>query len=340
MSLQIPETAASPEGGYYDRPSDYTDALDAALKLLGELESSSEWEELPEREEVELAKIVNADDPSGVPITRGTTIVEGVTPLELTGVTQLPGMRKKWDPRLEEGYPIRRFSQSSFQIYSVMKSPSYFIWARDIVAVQESYWNDARDKMQLIQVSVTDDERLPEDGSYQKSRTRATVELSAWTAEKHENGTKLSYVVKVLLNGAIPSAVVSSIAQETPMCVGRVRDVYYEEGHAPIELSTKNSTLVKQDFTSTAVTQTFNDSDGEKVWIGEYVSNGEQDEITILYDSKRMYAGGVTATIGSKEGNDVSSVKANVDEANSVVKVDVQGLEKGKTFEVTIEPSA
>lgn len=337
MSLQIPEKAVQPEGTYFERPADYTAALDEALKLLNELESSSEWDDLPKREDVQLAKITNADDPSGVPITRGSTIVEGATPLDITGVIQLPGMRKKWDPRLDEGHAVRRFSQSSFQVYSVMKSPSYFIWARDICAVQESYWNEAGDKMQLIQVSVTDDENLPEDGSYQKSRTRATVELSGWQAEKVEQGTKLTYVVKVLLNGSIPSAVVSSLAQETPMCVGRVRDVFYEVGHVPLELTTKNSDKVSSDFKTTAVTQSFDDEDGEKKWTGEYVSAGP-DEFEILYDSKRMYVGGVNVSIQSKEGNDVSGVKVTTDEASSTVKVQVESLEKGKSFEVVIEP--
>lgn len=77
------------------------------------------------------------------------------------------------------------------------KSPSYFIWARDICAVQESWWTPEADSVTIIQVSVKDDERLPEDGSYQKSRTRATVELSAWQATKVEEGVKLTYVVKV-----------------------------------------------------------------------------------------------------------------------------------------------
>lgn len=51
--------------------------------------------------------------------------------------------------------------------------------------------------MTIIQVTVTDEDRLPEDGSYQKSRTRATVDLSAWTAKKVERGVELTYVVKV-----------------------------------------------------------------------------------------------------------------------------------------------
>lgn len=91
MSLQIPDSAAGPGGTYFDRPEDYTKALDDARKLLKELETSTEWESMPEKDDVELSKIVDADDASGIPITRGKTIVEGVTPKQMMGVLQLPG---------------------------------------------------------------------------------------------------------------------------------------------------------------------------------------------------------------------------------------------------------
>lgn len=65
------------------------------------------------------------------------------------------------------------------------------------------------------------------------------------------------------------------------------------------------------------------------------------DTFTILYDKNRMYIGGVKAAATSKEGNDVSAVDVTVDEASSVVKVTVgDDLEKGKTFEIVIEPAA
>lgn len=63
--------------------------------------------------------------------------------------------------------------------------------------MQESYWSPKADSVTILQVSVKDEERLPEDGSYQKSRTRATVELSAWEAKKVDKGTQLTYTVKV-----------------------------------------------------------------------------------------------------------------------------------------------
>lgn len=55
------------------------------------------------------------------------------------------------------------------------------------------------------------------------------------------------------------------------MCVGRVRDVFYESGHAPIELTPTNAPeLVKEQPKTIAVTQTFEDGSGEKTWTGEY----------------------------------------------------------------------
>ncbi|UZJ53409.1 hypothetical protein CBS101457_002729 [Exobasidium rhododendri] len=337
MSLQIPETPAGPNGTYFDRPSDYTDALEEARKLLKELETSSDWESMPEKEEVELSKIVDPENTSDIPITRGTTIVEGATPQQMMGVIQLPGMRKKWDPRLESGVPIARYSPSSYELYSVMKSPSYFIWARDICAVQESWWTPDADSVTIIQVTVKDEERLPEAGSYQKSRTRATVELSAWTATKVDEGVKLMYVVKVHLNGSIPTSVVQMISLETPMCVGRVRDTFYEIGHVPIDLSSQNKPGTP-DMKTISISQVFEDDKGEKRWTGEYASAGA-DKFSILFDKARMYSSGVQATVESRDGSDVAGITTSVDEAESIVKVEVsEGVKAGATFEIVLTP--
>lgn len=149
------------------------------------------------------------------------------------------------------------------------KSPSYFIWARDICAVQESWWSPEADEVTIIQVSVSDEEHLPVDGSYQKSRTRATVELSAWQVKKVDNGVKLTYVVKVHLNGQIPTSVVQMIALETPMCVGRVRDTYYDIGHVPFDFTPSNKPGTAE-MKTVSVSQTFEDDNGEKTWTGEY----------------------------------------------------------------------
>lgn len=185
---------------------------------------------------------------------------------------------------------------------------------------------------------MQDEERLPEDGSYAKSRTRATVELSAWTAKKVENGTELSYVVKVHLNGSIPTSVVQMISLETPMCVGRVRDTYYEIGHVPLDI-TPHQKPGTPEMKTISVSQTFEDDSGEKKWVGEYVSAGT-DSFSIFYDKERMYSGGVNVAVESKQGSDVSAIKTTVDEAESIIKVEIpESVKQGTYFEIITTPS-
>lgn len=96
---------------------------------------------------------------------------------------------------------VQRYSPQSYLFYSVMKSPSYFIWARDICGVQENRTSADGSLITVLQTSVDNEEFIPDAGSYAKSRTRATVELSGWKFEKKGEDTELTYVVKILLNG-------------------------------------------------------------------------------------------------------------------------------------------
>lgn len=192
--------------------------------------------------------------------------------------------------------------------------------------------------MTIIQVTVSDEERLPEDGSYQKSRTRATVDLSAWTAKKVEKGVELTYVVKVQLNGSIPTSVVQMIAVETPMCVGRVRDTYYDIGHVPLDLSPAN-TPGTAEMKTVSISQVFEDDSGEKKWIGEYAAAGAET-FSIFYDKERMYSAGVQANVESKDGDDTTGITATVDEANSLIKVEVaDSVKQGSLFEIVTTPA-
>lgn len=45
--------------------------------------------------------------------------------------------------------------------------------------------------------------------------------------------TRVTYVVQVALNGSIPSMLASAVANETPLCVARARDVYYKRTFPP-----------------------------------------------------------------------------------------------------------
>lgn len=82
-----------------------------------------------------------------------------------------------------------------------MKSPSYFIWARDICGIQENRTSADGSLITVLQTSVDNEEFIPDAGSYAKSRTRATVELSGWKFEKKGEDTELTYIVKIFLNG-------------------------------------------------------------------------------------------------------------------------------------------
>lgn len=122
------------------------------------------------------------------------------------------------------------------------------------------------------------------------------------------------------------------------MCVGRVRDTYYEIGHVPLDLSPQN-TPGTPEMKTVSISQTFEDDSGEKKWIGEYAAAGA-DSFSIFYDKERMYSGGVQAEVESKDGEDTAGITTSVDEAQSVIKVEVaDSVKQGLTFEIVITPS-
>lgn len=209
-----------------------------------------------------------------------------------------------------------------------MKSPSYFIWARDIVGVQENFYANNGDEITVIQTSVDDDDNLPDAGSYQKSRTRATVEVSGWRILKKGNDTELTYVVKVHLNGSIPTSVVSMIATETPMCCGRVRDVHYTVGFHPYELHSSNGGT--SDSKTVNITQAFDSDNDANEWTSLYTGTGA-DSFQIAYDGKRMYSSGINVAV---TGDGASEVSTSVDEEKHIISVEVKEGAKGKQFEM------
>lgn len=324
MSLNIPDSPAP--NGYQTRPAEYTAAIEKAHALFKEqLADTSGWEELPDKEDVKLARKATSDDPYDIPLVKGTSIVEATTPQQVLASIQLPGIRKKWDARFESGSAIARYGVHSYEFYSVMKSPSYFIWARDIVGVQENFYADDLSNISVLQVSVTDDENLPEAGSYQKSRTRATVDVSGWQIKQVGDDVELTYIVKVHLNGAIPTSVVSTIAAETPLCVARVRDVHYTLGFHPYDVEHKAQSKTVH------VVQFFEDDKDERTWTGVYVGGGVDEKIKLAYDGKRMYAGGVSVNVTGAGAGDVT---ATPDESAHTVTIDVTAAAKDKEFKV------
>ncbi|KAJ1585014.1 hypothetical protein NDA15_001891 [Ustilago hordei] len=256
---------------------------------------------------------------------------------QVLAVIQQPGMRKKWDSRFDAANQLERYGPQKYLFYTYMKSPSYFVWARDIVGVQENIVTDNGDRIVIIQTSVNDKQYVDEDGSYSKSRTRATLEVSAWDITKQGNHTKLEYVVKIHLNGSLPTSVVSAVATETPMCVGCVRDVYYQIGHLPYdsaqdegEKSAGKSILVYSEFEDGDGTEA---TSGEKRWTIWYQATGAET-IKIRYDNQRLY----TSLNVAVEGDAKDDVKASIDKEAGIVMVDVGEGATGKQFSLVFTP--
>lgn len=338
MTLDLPSPQRQTD--YKTIPAQYEEALKTAKAQFEEQNDpskESEWEDAGEREDVKLYKKLNPENASDVPIVKGVTVVENATPSQILAVIQQPGMRKKWDARFDNANQLERYSAQKYLFYTYLKSPSYFVWARDILGVQENIVSENGDKITVIQTSTTADEYVDEAGSYSKSRTRATLEVSAWNLIKEGSNTKLEYVVKIHLNGSLPTSVVSMVATETPMCVGRVRDVFYTFGHLPYDLSQENGD--KSAGKTVLIYSEFEDGDGseaqsgEKRWTVWYHAEG-QETIKLKYDNQRLYP---TLNV-NVDGDAKDEVKAEVDKEAGVVTVEVPESAKGKGFSLTFTP--
>ncbi|SAM80975.1 uncharacterized protein UBRO_02672 [Ustilago bromivora] len=338
MTFDIPSSTR--QDSYLPIPPAYEEALQKAkaqFEAQNDPAKESDWEDAGEREDVKLFKKTNPENAYDVPIVKGVTIVENATPSQVLAVIQQPGMRKKWDSRFDAANQLERYGPQKYLFYTYMKSPSYFVWARDIVGVQENIVTDNGDRIVVIQTSVDDKQYVDEDGSYSKSRTRAALEVSAWDITKQGNNTKLEYVVKIHLNGSLPTSVVSAVATDTPMCVGCVRDVYYQVGHLPYdsaqdegEKSAGKSILVYSEFEDGDGTEA---TSGEKRWTIWYQATGAET-IKIRYDNQRLY----TSLNVAVEGDAKDDVKASIDKEAGIVTVDVGEGATGKQFSLVFTP--
>ncbi|KAK0532770.1 hypothetical protein OC835_003242 [Tilletia horrida] len=336
MSLNIPDTQdLITEQGYFERPAEYTAALEKAQAAFqAQLDDTEGWTSAGTREECDI--FTKSEDATGVPVVKGTALIENVTPEEVIAAIQLPGMRRKWDVRFDGGFNIKRFSYTSYQFYSIAKTPSMFVWARDIGGVQDNILSENGDELRIIQTTVEDEENLPDAGSYALSRTRATLDYAGWQVKKQGDDVIATYIVKVHLNGNIPTSVAAIVATETPLCVAKVRDVIYTTGFAPYQV-TRDAENKLREFKVINLTQEFEDGDGteatagERKWTSYFMSKGEE-EFEVAYDSQRMYPDGVEATV------DGDAATVTVDEAASRVKVSIAAGSEGKRFSVSIAP--
>lgn len=99
----------------------------------------------------------------------------GVTSEQFLATIQLPGMRKRWDPRFETGFVLERFARRSYSFYSLMKGMGWLVYPRDICGQQQIFEAD-NGEIVVIQTSIVDTDLAPE----QSGKTRATLDVSGW----------------------------------------------------------------------------------------------------------------------------------------------------------------
>ena len=146
--------------------------------------------------------------------------------------------------------------------------------------------------------------------------------LSGWHLKPEGENLRVTYIVKIALNGSIPIAMVNMVALETPMCVGRARDVFYQVGHAPYVEPVEGDDDVKgvifqtESFTDPGATP---DDPGALEYRCIFTTS-KGASFRVMYDNKRMYSNGVDASSSlpdaltiEDDGNGQLTVKCNAD---------------------------
>ncbi|SGY31314.1 BQ5605_C002g01221 [Microbotryum silenes-dioicae] len=321
------EETVQPAVSDYPTDSPFEAELEAAHKLfLEELASTEGWEDFGETNEVQLHRKADPDDAYAVPTVRGECVVKDCTSDDFLSILQLPGLRKRWDLRFDSGIMVRRFNRFTYEFYTTMLGMGWIVWPRDIIGIQKNYKSlELNQEVVVVQASVTDDEHGPE----QSGKTRATVTVSGWQLLPQGSDLKVTYIVKISLNGSIPLAMVQKVAVEIPLCTGRARDIYYELGHAPY--------VIPHDGKEPSVVFQTEHMSGPDSWGGvgplEYrcaFTTSADGIFDIKTDVKKFYKDGVEAAIEGDGGAEVS-----VDDATGLVTVKCTEAGKFNTVVLT-----
>jgi len=315
MSLVQPPTPAVDN---YPTTSPYASQIQASReRFLQEISSDDGWTELGEKQGVTLSKKSIEGNP--VPIVRGEAVVENVEPWDfLAGVIRAQELRKQWDPRYETGVYLQRFSQSEVVFHALTKGTRFVAAPRDIVGVQKDFVESDGTYI-VVQTSIETDlaQELPKT-------TRATLNLAGWQFKPEGANTRVVYLVQVALNGSIPSMLANAVANETPLCVGRARDVFYKHGFAP------HLKFRGDEKAGGIVYQVENyEPDARKYICTISTGSAPGDSIEILYDTNKVYTSGVKVTVDG----DASAVAVE-DNGQGVVRV--ESKEAGKTVTIVL----
>ncbi|GAA5980679.1 hypothetical protein JCM10908_001731 [Rhodotorula pacifica] len=315
MSLvQTPKPAVKD----YPTASPYTSQIQATReRFLKEISSDDGWTELGEKQGVTLSKKNVEGNP--VPIVRGEAVVENVDPWTfLAGVIRAQELRKQWDSRYDNGIYLQRFSQSEVVFHALTKGTRFVAAPRDIVGIQKDF-AEADGSYLVVQSTIETDlaQELPKT-------TRATLNLAGWQFKPEGANTRVTYVVQVALNGSIPSMLANAVANETPLCVGRARDVFYKHGFAP------HLKFRGEEKAGGIVYQFENYEPDQHKYICT-ISTGTTpgDSIEIVYDTKKVFTSGVKVSV---EGE----ASAVVIENDGKGAVRVESKEAGKSVTIVL----
>lgn len=133
------------------------------------------------------------------------------------------GSLRQREPRLTSA----RAQRNEVLFYALTKGKKFIASPRDMSGIQKDYI-DSDGSCMIIQHSVDTDD-VPE----QPGAKRADLSLSGWHFKPEGAHTRVSYIFQVDLRGSIPSSIVGLVATETPLCIARARDLFFERGFSP-----------------------------------------------------------------------------------------------------------
>ncbi|KAG8902369.1 START domain-containing protein 10 [Tulasnella sp. 408] len=237
-------------------------------------------------------------DSSAIPIVRARGLVEGFTPQQFLALITYPGVRATWDVRIEKTEVLKRFGRFLSEFYAIKRGIGWVVSPRDIVGCQDTIINEDG-SIERVLTSVEDSDRPPVSG-----RVRATVTITGWVLSPVEQGTNVTYVVKVNPNGSIPTAIINStVVQEIPGAISRASEALHSKGYPPYISSDTQALIRGEDFDFS--TRIF-----------EFDFLGKQGDVfEITFDSK-IYSQGVTVEGGG------DGVEASVDDNRVTIKVE------------------
>jgi len=272
---------------YPDFP--YGSDRDKALRYLRtEGESTDGWERFDEKSNVIYEKKYIEGDSSAIPLVRGRGVVHGYNPRQFLALISFPELRTMWDPRTQEARLLKRYSQHEIGFYTVQKGLGWLISPRDIVGIQDTIFH-SDGKIERVQTSVPDELVPPIPG-----RVRATLTLAGWVLKPHDDGTEVTYIVKINPNGSIPIRVINgTVIPEIPAAITRCEELLAKDGYPPYILQSLQSILRTETFSSKLYAVTLVGRSG--------------DTFDIVYDTK-MYSGKPQVVVDGlgKDGVEVS----------------------------------